>query len=198
VHLTPSHLAEIRSKSVSRVQVDDKLRNRVRRERRWSSARLGTIDIESFVRQLSKWMRRFDQHFAEHVLQVTQWVELAPEEAAPTISRCASADFVDDWQWISPFVIPSVLWSLYSFLRTSGRLLENHLHGHYCRGDVDTTAAMAGAISGAHVGLKRLPSELVQHVIDQGQWGYEELVELSSRCYSIKIEEIAKMGKEFR
>jgi ADP-ribosylglycohydrolase len=156
------------------------------------AARPGTIDIEIFVRQLSKWMRRFDQHFAEHVLQVTQWVELAPEEAAPTISRCASADFVDDWQWISPFVIPGVLWSLYSFLRTPEDYWKTICTAIIAGGDVDTTAAMAGAISGAHVGLKRLPSELVQHVIDQGQWGYEELLELSSRCYSIKIEEISQ------
>jgi hypothetical protein len=130
-------------------------------------------------------MRGFDEHFADHVLQLTGCLKLPPQEAAPTISRCASGDFVDDWQWISPFVIPSVLWSLYSFLRTPEDYWETICTAIVAGGDVDTTAAMAGAISGAHVGLKRLPGNLVQHVNDQGQWGFAELLELSNRCYRI-------------
>jgi ADP-ribosylglycohydrolase len=150
------------------------------------AARPGKVDVPHFVRQLSEWMRAFNEHFAEHVLQLTSWLKLPPEEAAPTISCCASADFLDDWQWISPFVIPSVLWSLYSFLRTPEDYWETVCTAILAGGDVDTTAAMAGAISGAHVGLKRLPGELAQQVNDQGQWGYGELLDLSNRCYRIQ------------
>lgn len=57
---------------------------------------------------------------------------------------------------------------------------------------MDSTAAMAGAISGAHVGLKRLPRELAKRVNDQGQWGFEELIELSSRCCRIKTAELER------
>jgi len=153
------------------------------------AARPGKIDVPHFVRQLSEWMRGFDDHFAEHVLQLTNWLKLPREEAAPTISRCASVDFLDDWRWISPFVIPSVLWSLYSFLRTPEDYWETICTAIVPGGDVDTTAAMAGAISGAHVGLERLPGELAQRVNDQGQWGYEELVELSNRCYLMRSRE---------
>ena len=42
--------------------------------------------------------------------------------------------------------------------------------------DVDTTAPMAGAISGTRVRLEGLPPELARRVNDQGTWGYEELV----------------------
>ncbi len=150
------------------------------------ATRPGKIDVPHFVRQLSQWMRGFDDPFAEHVLQLTNWLKLAPQEAAPTISRRASTDFLDDWRWISPFVIPSVLWSLYSFLRTPEDYWETVCTAILAGGDVDTTAAMAGAISGAHVGLKRLPVDLARQVNDQGQWAFGELVDLSNRCHRIK------------
>jgi ADP-ribosylglycohydrolase len=53
-------------------------------------------------------------------------------------------------------------------------------------GDVDTTAAMAGAISGARVGLAGLPRSLARLVTDRGTWGYDELVDLAHQCYSVK------------
>ena len=49
-------------------------------------------------------------------------------------------------------------------------------------GDVDTTAAMAGAISGAYLGLGALPMDLARRVTDQGTWEYAELVDLAHRC----------------
>ena len=51
---------------------------------------------------------------------------------------------------------------------------------------MDTTAAMAGAISGAHLGLERLPLELAHQLNDRGTWNFEELVELAHRCHAIQ------------
>jgi ADP-ribosylglycohydrolase len=99
-------------------------------------------------------------------------------------------DFRDHWKWISPFVIPSVLWSLYSFLRTPEDYWETVCTAIVAGGDVDTTAAMAGAISGAHLGLQRLPRELAQQLNDGGRWGLDELVDLANRCYRVKTGEI--------
>ena len=53
-------------------------------------------------------------------------------------------------------------------------------------GDIDTTAVMAGAISGAHLGLEAIPIELAHQVTDQE--GYAELVELAERCYEVKMQ----------
>jgi ADP-ribosylglycohydrolase len=152
--------------------------------------RPGPIDVPRFVSQLSEWMRSFEKGFAQHVLRLTDWLELPPEEAAPAISRCAVQDFRDHWKWISPFVIPSVLWSLYSFLRTPEDYWETVCTAIVAGGDVDTTAAMAGAISGAHLGLQRLPRELAQQLNDGGRWGLDELVDLANRCYRVKTGEI--------
>ena len=146
--------------------------------------------MPGFVWQLTEWVRRSQEPFAEHVLQLLEWLELPPEEAAPIISRSGPPDFLDEWRWISPFVIPSVLWSLYSFLRTPEDYWETICTAIVAGGDVDTTAAMAGAISGAHIGLKRLPLELAQQLNDQGTWGFEELVGLAHRCHAVKTRDI--------
>jgi ADP-ribosylglycohydrolase len=53
-------------------------------------------------------------------------------------------------------------------------------------GDVDTTAAMAGAVSGAYLGLEAIPSRLAHRLTDQGTWGFAELVELTHKCYWLK------------
>ena len=41
------------------------------------AARPGEIDVPHLLRQLSEWMRGLDEHFAEHVLQLTDWVSRA-------------------------------------------------------------------------------------------------------------------------
>ena len=87
--------------------------------------------------------------------------------------------------YISPFVIPSVLWSLYSFLRSPEDYWATISTAIRCGGDVDTTAAMAGAISGAYLGLEGLPEHLVTFVHDRADWGRAELVRLAESCYNI-------------
>lgn len=151
--------------------------------------RPGKIDPPRFTGQLSEWVGSFDERFAEHVLQLPNWLQLPPQDAAPIISRCGPPDFLDEWRWISPFVIPSVLRSLYSFLRTPDDYWETVCTAVVAGGDVDTTAAMAGAISGAHAGLNRLPVELAQQLTDQGRWGYGDLVALADACYTVKSRE---------
>jgi ADP-ribosylglycohydrolase len=52
-------------------------------------------------------------------------------------------------------------------------------------GDVDTTAAMAGAISGATVGLAGIPPEAARLVSDRGSHGFEALVELAGELHHL-------------
>ena len=95
--------------------------------------------------------------------------------------------FDDGWQGISPFVTASVLWSIYSFLRSPDDYMESICTSIAVGGDVDTTAAMTGAISGALVGLDRLPKELAQQVNDAGTWSQDELVKLAHRYHSLAV-----------
>jgi ADP-ribosylglycohydrolase len=118
---------------------------------------------------------------------------MPPEEAATFISKAGiGADYPveDDWRGITPFVISSVLWSLYCFLKTPGDYWETVCTAIRAGGDTDTTAAMAGAISGAYLGLDLIPSHLASRLTDQEKWGFDELVKLAHQCYEIKIQNI--------
>jgi ADP-ribosylglycohydrolase len=145
------------------------------------------VDLEEWARSLSQWMACMNAEFAGLVLRLPEWVSLDPDDAAALISRCGlSSDYAGgDWQGISPFVVPSVLWSLYSFLRTPNDYLETIRTAIAVGGDVDTTAAMAGAISGAHLGMNGLPRKLAECVTDRGTWGFLDLVHLAHHCHGI-------------
>jgi ADP-ribosylglycohydrolase len=147
-----------------------------------------TIDAERFLNQLSEWAGGIDPSVGQALRQLNEeWLELSPEEAAPFIAGAGLEPYmVDPSEGITPFATSSVSWSLYSFLRTPEEYWETICTAISPGGDVDTTAAMAGAISGAHLGLAGIPAELAQRVTDQGSWGYTELVTLAEQCYDIK------------
>jgi ADP-ribosylglycohydrolase len=149
------------------------------------------IKTHQFLSQLSKWAQKIEHSVASGIQQLSDWVSLPPEEAVTFISKAGlTPEYWDEWQGISPFVTGSVLWSLYSFLRTPEDYWETICTAIAVGGDVDTTAAMAGAISGAYLGLDAIPSHLSQHLTDQGTWGFKELVELAHKCYDLKIQHI--------
>jgi ADP-ribosylglycohydrolase len=47
---------------------------------------------------------------------------------------------------------------------------------------------MAGAISGAYLGIGAVPSYLTNYLTDRGTWKFDELVELAHQCYEIKMQ----------
>lgn len=51
-------------------------------------------------------------------------------------------------------------------------------------GDTDATAAMAGALSGARIGLQAIPPDFARIVHDANEWGYDALVDLAHRAAS--------------
>ncbi|MBC7236749.1 MAG: ADP-ribosylglycohydrolase family protein [Chloroflexi bacterium] len=144
------------------------------------------VEAGAFLSTLAEWAELVEPGMAEHLRRLRdEWLALPPEQAAKPISRAGRAeDF--GWQGISPFVVGSVLWSLYAFLRTPHDYWATICTAIEVGGDVDTTAAMAGAISGALVGLGGIPHTLARHVHDQGSWRYEALVNLALECHAVK------------
>jgi ADP-ribosylglycohydrolase len=152
------------------------------------ACRSDEIDIDSFLTSLSEWVGVYHSEFALYIQELSIWTRLEPGAAVRPISERGKEEaYSDDWQFISPFVIPSVLWSLYSFLRSPESYWATIMTAIACGGDVDTTAAMAGAISGAHVGLERLPGHMAEFVNDRDDWGYAELVRLAETCYNVAV-----------
>ena len=153
----------------------------------WSLTRR-RITPARFVTDLAEWVGRMDSGFAAQLEKLLDWIELPPEEAVKPISIAGlPGDRQPDWPGISPFVVCSVLWSLYAFLRTPADYWETICTAIAAGGDVDTTAAMAGAISGAHNGLDAVPLRAARNLADQGAWGYTELKDLAEKCYTKKM-----------
>jgi len=148
------------------------------------------INPDSFLSSLAEWTSSIEPAFTVELKKLVEWISMPPDKAVDFISKAGiDEDYVDEdeWQGISPFVTSSVLWSLYSFLRAPDDYMETIYTAIEGGGDVDTTAAMAGAISGAYLGLDAIPSNLFHHLTDRGTWRFDELVELATQCYEIKM-----------
>jgi ADP-ribosylglycohydrolase len=140
------------------------------------------VDAGAWVATLGDFAAPIHAGFADEVRRLTDWLALSSDAAAPGIARAGFEPGVSDrWPGISPFVVPSVLWSLYCFLRSSSDYWETICTAIAVGGDVDTTAAMAGAISGAFLGEDAFSEPLARQVNDRGTWGYDELVALALR-----------------
>jgi len=152
-----------------------------------SGTEKGPAPASRFIRQLAEWSQTADASFAAELIKLESWLELGPAEAGPVIAKAGlQPGFSDRWDGISPFVTSSVLWSLYSFLRSPDDYWETICTAIAVGGDVDTTAAMAGAISGAYLGLEALPRDLARNLNDQDRWGYDELVGLAHRMFEVQ------------
>jgi ADP-ribosylglycohydrolase len=146
------------------------------------------IDASRFLTRLTGWAGQMDESVAYGIERWAEWVDLPAKEAAPLISSVGrTPDYVDRWPGISPFVTSSVLWSLYAFLKNPDDYWETIRTAIAVGGDVDTTAAMAGAISGAHLGLEAVPLNLTHRLTDQGTWGQADLIDLADQCYETKF-----------
>jgi ADP-ribosylglycohydrolase len=143
----------------------------------------GELDASALCASLAERTRPFDETMAAALEQLVHWREESPGIAVTRIAGIAG--YSESWEGISPFVTPSVLWSLYSVFHSPDDYWEAICTAIAVGGDVDTTAAMAGAIAGATVGLKGIPTEPCRLLSDQGAWGYEALVQLASDLYDL-------------
>src|SRR5262249_30432171 len=119
---------------------------------------------------------------------LTPIVDLPPATAVGCLARAGMEPGHEvDSRGISAFVTPSVAWSVYAVLRSPDDYWGTICTAIVAGGDADTTAAMAGAISGARVGLRGLPTGLARRVTDRGTWGYGELVALARQAHRAVI-----------
>jgi ADP-ribosylglycohydrolase len=157
----------------------------------------GEIDGDEFIDQLLEWVSPISPEFTAQLERLPEWLAEAPEDVVASISNAGNpAPAVHEWEGVSPFVIGSVLWSLYAFLRSPEDYWETVCTAIWSGGDVDTTAAMAGAISGARLGLQRLPLHLARRIDDQGTWDYEQLVALAQRAYRERVSPVSIPGED--
>ena len=141
-----------------------------------------SIHPPQFLDEIARRAEQDDPSFGAAIRGLAEWVSLPPEAAAVHVHRTGLDPMHPRWQGISAFVIPSVLWSLYAFLRSPDDYWETICTAIAVGGDTDTMAAIAGAISGARLGLAALPQDLLACLTDQGEWGTAELIQLARAC----------------
>jgi ADP-ribosylglycohydrolase len=147
------------------------------------AARGDRVEPDEFLATVAGQAATVEPSVADAIWGLRGWTGLAPEAAARRL-HVEGLDplYADEWRGISAFVTPSVVWSLYAFLRAPDDYWTTVCTAIDGGGDTDTTAAIAGAISGARLGPAGLPAGLVARVNDRGGWGWEALTDLARRA----------------
>jgi ADP-ribosylglycohydrolase len=148
----------------------------------WHAGKREPVDATSLLTQLASCAEVDERSVAQAIRELADWVSLPPAAAARHVHESGLDPAHPRWQGISAFVTPSLLWSLYAFLRSPDDYWETVCTAIWVGGDTDTMAAIAGAISGARLGVSGLPTELLPCLTDQGEWGARELTELAHSC----------------
>jgi ADP-ribosylglycohydrolase len=147
----------------------------------------GRLKRDAVIDTLARWIRPIEPSFATDLEQLHALLNRDPADAHWLISRAGRkpGDIetgTDRWpstnDTISAYVVPSVMWSLYSFLRAPEDYWQAVCLAVSGGGDTDTTAAMTGAISGAYLGLSAIPRPLAVRLDDCGTWNFDALCSL--------------------
>jgi poly(ADP-ribose) glycohydrolase ARH3 len=149
------------------------------------AVRVGPIVPRQFLDEIAAAVEQDDLAFARALRSAAEWISLSPAEAARRLHQTDLDPAYLTWQGVSAFVVPSVIWSLYSFLRSPDDYWETVCTAIAVGGDTDSTAAMAGAMSGARGGSAELPEGLLLRLTDRGEWGAGELTLLARDCAGI-------------
>ena len=162
-----------------------------------TSDRRVSLDGTAFCQAVAARVRPIHEAFADSIADLGIWAQRhEPDVALVHIAGAAASNegSPEAWRGISPFVVPSVLYSLYSFLRFPDSAWDAICLAIAVGGDVDTTAAMTGALVGARVGLASLPSQLTAQLTDQGTWGLPELTALARQAHGLLVERETRGG----
>lgn len=139
---------------------------------------------------LARRVEGLDPALALGVRALPRWLVARPEVAAQEIARAGdvplgAAHAFERWHGISPFATPSALYALFAYARTPIEPEQVLRSAVAVGGDVDTVAAMAGAMVGARVGWTQLGARLhrwAERLTDAGEWGLAELGALGTQC----------------
>lgn len=119
--------------------------------------------------------------FAGHVKGLGDWLRAAEQTALEAIADTAQRPGARGFG-IPALAEPTVLAALYAFLRSPRDYVATIDCALRIGGDVDTIAAIAGAMSGAHNGIDAIPGHLANGVKDSA-----EIMDLGRRLFASRF-----------
>jgi len=126
-----------------------------------------SITPSEFLRHIAYSVRTKSELFARCIDELLGLVHLEPVEALPQIYAAGDPDMGPrEPGRVTAYVIPTVLCSLYFFLRTPDRFFKSVTGAIGAGGDTDTVGAITGAISGSFNGISSIPQILVETLRD--------------------------------
>ncbi len=137
-------------------------------------------DSEAFCTALAAAMEPFECSFAAQVRALPALLGKRRSEALPSIAWAGMARPEFSQPIITPFVIPTVLASLWCLLRYPDSWSRPVAKAIRLGGDVDTLGAIVGALAGIRHGLSAIPPYLADTVLDS-----EKLRALAARYHAL-------------
>lgn len=124
------------------------------------------IDPQELVDHLAGLISDISPEFAEYIKKLLHWLGMEEDLALWEIAAAGWRSAEDKLDYITPFVIPTVLICLYYFLKNPADFCGNIKRVILAGGDVDTTAAISGALCGSFAGITTIPQRLVERVLN--------------------------------
>lgn len=142
------------------------------------------LDVPELLRDVSEVIEPLYEYFADDLLELANFYDEGASREELIEWTLSTQPPNSDWPGVSPYVRTTVLWALNAFLLSPDNFKDTILNALAPGGDVDTTAAIAGALSGVYNGMSAIPDYLVEKVHDRGNWKGPELQELSDELYT--------------
>jgi len=121
---------------------------------------------EDFLKTVSTSAARYSEEFAGFIMDLSEKMDSDQRDVPLWISSAGLPNGAGRPEGITPFVIPTVLASLYSLLRHPDDWGDAVTSVIGYGGDVDTTGAIVGAMAGAKLGIEAVPKHLVETLKD--------------------------------
>ena len=132
------------------------------------------------LENIAGWVEHRDRGFANDLRRLANWGDFPPEQVLGYIDDTQKAT---SWDIISPWARSCVLWAFYAYM-TGDDYMDTIHRAIWCGGDVDSTAAIAGALYGTAHGLEAVPEWIQHRLIDvRGEGARGRLLDLGERLY---------------
>ena len=150
------------------------------------------INRDDFIETLSSFIDEPEyQEFSQYILELKNYFDLPIQDALKDLGlKGVKSPYIEIFLtpevkgkgYISPYTIPAVLCSLYTFLITPNDYMNSVEQVIRGGGDTDTTAAICGAISGAFNGIDKIPKKLIDGLKD-----LDRILSTAEQLYKIYI-----------